>query len=66
MLDRRRATILLGETARDIGILLFVFGPLDALFQNGGPGMGIVIVLIPMALISIAVGIMLEAWTPQI
>lgn len=66
MFDRRRARALVGETARDVGILVLVFGPLDALFQSGGPGAGIVTFLVTVALISVTVGIMLEAWTPEI
>ena len=30
MIDRRKVQRLLGETIRDIGILIVVFGPLDA------------------------------------
>jgi hypothetical protein len=35
MIDRRKARHLVGETVRDIGILVFVFGPLDALYETG-------------------------------
>lgn len=65
MIDRRRAMILLGETARDVGILVLVFSPLDALFQSAGPAVEVVVVLVAMALISVAAGIMLEAWEPR-
>ena len=34
MIDKRRAQLLLGESIRDIGILVVVFGPLDAFFQK--------------------------------
>lgn len=66
MIHRRRAIILLGETARDIGILVLVFAPLDALFQGGGAAVALVIFLVVVALIFVAVGIMLEAWEPRI
>lgn len=66
MIDRRRAIVLVGETARDVGILVLVFAPLDALFQRGGPAAVIVVILVAIALISVAVGIMLEAWEPRI
>ncbi|HWC73745.1 MAG TPA: hypothetical protein VG454_07390 [Gemmatimonadales bacterium] len=62
MIDRRRAIMLLGETARDVGILVLVFSPLDALFERGGPEVVVVILLGIMALILVAAGIMLEAW----
>lgn len=41
MIDRRRVIILVGETARDVGILLVVFAPLDALFQSDGPDVAV-------------------------
>jgi len=33
-IDKREAQRLVGETIRDIGILMVVFAPLDALFQE--------------------------------
>jgi hypothetical protein len=61
MFNRIKLQHLAGETIRDIGILITVFGPLDALYQErrfGG-------VLLPVSLLigglcSIIVGIMLE------
>ena len=66
MIDRRRAIILVGETARDVGILVLVFAPLDALFERGGPAAAVVIFLAVMALIFIGVGIIMETWKPRI
>lgn len=54
---------LLGESVREIGILLAVFVPLDAAFYQGQLGILVVIclVLIEFAgLALIAVGVMLE------
>ena len=41
MIDKRKTERLVGETIRDIGILVFVFGPLDALFQQPAPGVAV-------------------------
>ncbi len=54
--------MLVGETAREFGILVLVFAPLDTLFQSSGPRGAIVGFLVAMALIFIVVGIILEAW----
>ena len=37
MIDKGKAGRLVGETIRDIGILIVVFGPLDSLFPAGIP-----------------------------
>jgi hypothetical protein len=66
VIDRRRVTSLLGETSREIGILVFVFAPLDMLFQRGGPDLGVVILLIAGALILITLGTIIEAWEAKI
>jgi len=39
MIDKRKAQHLLGESIRDIGILVAVFGPLDAFFQRERPSL---------------------------
>jgi hypothetical protein len=51
---------LLGETVREIGILVFVFAPLDAAFADRPPDFGAVIAVAAGALGVIAVGIILE------
>jgi len=63
MIDKRKAQRLLGETMRDIGILVLVFAPLDAFFQRERPGWFPLAVLIASGLLFIALGIMLEAKT---
>lgn len=60
MIDKRTAQRLVGETTRDVGILLFVFGPLDALYQPAQPGV-LPVVLAALGLCFMAVGIILEA-----
>ena len=62
VIDRRRAALLVGETVREFGILVFVFAPLDGLFQTGGPPRTTVIGLIVLGLILVVIGIMIEAW----
>jgi hypothetical protein len=61
MIDDRKAQPLLGESVRDIGILVVVFGPLDALFQKDRPSIALLAVLVTCALLFIALGIILEA-----
>ena len=61
MIDKRKAQQLLGETMRDIGILVVGFAPLDAFFQRERPGWLPVVFVVACGLLFIAVGIMLEA-----
>jgi len=60
VIDKHKARRLLGETMRDIGILVFVFAPLDAFFQKQRPGWGPLAIVIAGGLLLIALGIMLE------
>ncbi len=60
MTHRRQAVHLLGETLRDIGILVFVFGPLDAFFQSSRPVAGVASLLAGVGLSLIAGGIIIE------
>ena len=46
---------------RDIGILVVVFGPLEALFQQPAPGMVVLALMVAGALFFITLGIILEA-----
>ncbi len=46
---------------RDIGILVVVFGPLDALFQQPAPGVAVLALMVAGALFFITLGIILEA-----
>ncbi|PYO16453.1 MAG: hypothetical protein DMD31_02635 [Gemmatimonadetes bacterium] len=61
MIDKRRAQLLLGESIRDIGILVVVFGPLDAFFQKERPSVLLLSVVVTGGLLFIALGIILEA-----
>jgi len=61
MFDKRKARWLFGETLRDIGILVFVFGPLDAFFQRDRSDSPVLATMIAVGLLLIAAGIMIEA-----
>ena len=61
MLDRRKANRLVGESLREVGILLLVFGPLDALFQRAQAGVLAVTPFIAVGLLLVGVGIIIEA-----
>ena len=61
MIDKRRAQLLLGETIREGGILVVVFGPLDALFQKEGPGELIVALMVSIGLLLLTLGIIIES-----
>jgi hypothetical protein len=61
MIDRDKAQRLLGETIRDVGILVVVFGPLDAIFQKEGPGEFLIALMVLFGLLSVTLGIILES-----
>jgi len=61
VIDQRKAQQLLGETIRDIGILVVVFGPLDAFFQEGRVSTLPLVLIVAAGLLCIALGIMIEA-----
>ena len=61
MIDRARARELLGETVREIGILLAVFVPVDAFFQASSVAPAPVSVVVVCALFFMTVGIVAEA-----
>ena len=58
--NKQRLRILLGETARDVGILLLVFGPLDAILQATRHS-GLITVTVVTGLGLISVGILVES-----
>ncbi len=58
--DKRKVRWLLGETLRDIGILLVVFAPLDAFFRNEPTALLPLALLFTCGLLFIALGIILE------
>jgi len=61
MIDKGKAQRLVGETIRDVGILVVVFGPLDAIFQKEGPGEPLIAVMVVFGLLSVTLGIILES-----
>ncbi len=62
MIDKGKARHLVGETIREVGILVFVFGPLDALFQRPAPGVAVLAPMVAGALSLVTLGIIVEAW----
>lgn len=61
MTRRSKAAQLAGETLRDVGILLMVFGPLDAFFQGDRRMAGTAVLLAAVGLFLIAGGIIIES-----
>lgn len=60
MLNRRRTVEILAQTVREIGILGFVFAPLDALFAEPRVGVAGVTAIVLLAVGMISVGIIVE------
>ena len=52
---------MVGETIREGGILVVVFGPLDAIFQKEGPGELLIALMVVFGLLSVTLGIILES-----
>ena len=63
MMDKSRTVELFAESFREIGILFFVFAPLDALTSRGLP-LGAVIVVVVLALFMVVGGIILQSRKP--
>ena len=61
MINKRRAQHLFGEAVMDIGILVFVFGPLDAIYQEAS-SWAIPLSLAFAGLSLMAAGIIFQAW----
>ena len=61
MIDKRKAQHLVGETIRDIGILVLVFAPLDAFFREQRTPPVPLTLICGVGLLCIGLGIMLEA-----
>ncbi|MBI3261567.1 MAG: hypothetical protein HYZ58_00275 [Acidobacteria bacterium] len=61
MLNWRRINQLAGESIREIGILVFVFTPLDAAFDPGRIGAGLLAMVMLFALGLIIAGTMMES-----
>jgi hypothetical protein len=61
MINKRKAFHLAAETMREIGILVVVFGPLDAFFQEEVAAPDTLSGIVVLALFAIVIGIMIEA-----
>ena len=61
MIDRARARELLGETVREIGVLLAVFVPVDAFFQAIPVAPFPLVAVVLCALVCMVLGITVEA-----
>ena len=61
MVEPDRLLRLLGETLREIGILVAVFAPLDALFADRFVSQSLVIAVMVSGALVIACGILIEA-----
>lgn len=64
-IDRGKALHLLGESIRDIGVLVAVFAPLDAYFQAEQPGTWSLVLIEVGALCLVGIGIVLESLTVE-
>ena len=62
MIARREAVRLVGESMREMGILVLVFAPLDALFEPHRPGQLFLVLVIVGGLFGAGLGITIEAW----
>jgi hypothetical protein len=61
MLDWGRAKDLVGETVREMGLLILVFAPLDAVFADAPVNRLLLIMTIVFGLLFVAGGIPIEA-----
>ena len=61
MLNWRRAHDLLGETAREMGLLIVVFAPLDAIFADAPVNQSVLATMIFVGLLLVGSGILIAA-----
>ena len=61
MLNREHAERLMGESVREVGVLMVVFAPLEATFSDVSVGTGRVAAMFLVGLLLIAGGIILES-----
>jgi hypothetical protein len=61
MINWRRAYDLLGETAREMGLLIVVFAPLDSLFADSPINLPVLTTTFVFGLTLVACGILVEA-----
>ena len=62
MVNQRKTFSLLGETAREVGVLILVFVPLDLVVRPAAASQLVVILLMSLGCLLIFGGILLEAW----
>jgi uncharacterized membrane protein len=56
----RRAAALVGESLREVGVLILVFAPLDTIIQGNRLTPRFVVLTLILALVLILVGILME------
>jgi type IV secretory pathway VirB2 component (pilin) len=56
----QRAESLLGETIREMGVLIVVFAPLEAMFAQGATSLTRVVAVALLGAVLVASGIILE------
>jgi hypothetical protein len=61
MLNWPRAHDLLGETAREMGLLIVVFAPLDSIFADAPVNQVVLATMIFFGLLLVGGGILIEA-----
>jgi hypothetical protein len=61
MLNWQRAEDLLGETVREMGLLIVVFAPLDAIFADAPMNQMLLAIMLFFGLLLVAIGILIEA-----
>jgi hypothetical protein len=59
--DWRQAQLLLGQTAREIGVLVLVFAPLESTFSDRSIDASTLVGSIVVSLVLVAGGILIEA-----
>jgi hypothetical protein len=63
MINWQRLETVIGETAREVGVLIVVFAPLEATFSEAPVSSGRVTAMFFVGLLVLAGGIMLEVKT---
>jgi hypothetical protein len=61
MIDWQRAEDLLGETVREMGLLIVVFAPLDAIYADTPMNHLLLATMLFFGLLLVGIGILIEA-----
>jgi len=61
MINWQRAEDLLGETVREMGLLIVVFAPLDAIYADAPMNRMLLAIMLFFGLLLVAIGILIEA-----